>query len=110
MASLPGEAKWSGEPQARHGYLIQVSNAVAVGQEVIQTVNARELHGFLGSNKQFTNWIQDRITKYGFVENTDFVCLTIQVSKGPGSGSGGHNKKDYHVSIDMAKELAMGGP
>lgn len=82
----------------------------AVGQELIQTVNARGLHGFLGSGNDFSTWIKDRITKCGFVENTDFVCSTIQASKGVGSGSGGHNKKDYHITIDMAKELAMGDP
>ena len=37
-----------------------------------QAVNARELHQKLGSKRDFSNWIQDRISKYGFVENQDF--------------------------------------
>ena len=40
-----------------------------------RAVNARELHQFLESKQQFANWIQNRIEKYGFVENQDFhVC------------------------------------
>ena len=38
-----------------------------------QAINARELHQKLGSKYQFANWIQERIEKYGFVENQDFV-------------------------------------
>lgn len=86
--------------------LIQVSNAVAVGTEVIQTVNARELHGFLGSAQQFSHWITGRITKYGFQDGVDFTITAITdktISNSPGRPP----TKDYHVSLDMAKELAM---
>ena len=37
-----------------------------------QAVNARDLHEFLGSQREFATWIKDRIQKYGFVENQDF--------------------------------------
>jgi hypothetical protein len=37
------------------------------------------------------------------VENQDFVCSPILGSE----GRGGHNRLDYHLTIDMAKELAM---
>ena len=83
---------------------------VAVGQEVIQTVNARELHGFLGVGKVFGTWITDRITKYGFVDGVDYTTTVHFPVPGSKTGSGGLNKKDYHVSLDMAKELAMGDP
>jgi phage anti-repressor protein len=98
-----GQWKWwaAGESRAR----IQVSNAVAVGTEVIQTVNARELHGFLGSDKDFTDWIKARVTKYGFVDGVDFT--TVLNSPNRGNSTGGRRRTDYHVSIDMAKELAM---
>ena len=36
-----------------------------------QVVNARELHGFLEVGKDFSNWIKDRINKYGFAEGED---------------------------------------
>lgn len=69
----------------------------------VQTVNARDLHEYLEVGKMFANWIKDRIKQYGFVEGSDFVCLPVLESK----GQGGHNRLDYHVSLDMAKELAM---
>ena len=52
--------------------LIQVAER-QIGDGAIQTVNARDLHAFLGVGKDFSTWIQERIQKYGFVENQDFV-------------------------------------
>ncbi|MEI7890402.1 MAG: antA/AntB antirepressor family protein [bacterium] len=79
-------------------------------------VNARELHRWLGVGKFFANWIKDRIEKYEFVEDLDYF---ISIAKF-GNGEYGSNKakakdpktgrvvpKDYIISIDMAKELAM---
>lgn len=72
--------------------------------DTLQTVNARELHAFLENRKQFSDWIKDRITKYGFVENQDFTIASLS---GVANTRGGHNRVDYHISLDMAKELAM---
>ena len=69
----------------------------------IETVNARELHAFLESKRDFSTWIKDRITEYEFIENKDFVCTTNSGSK----GRGGHNRIEYFISLDMAKELSM---
>ena len=77
-----------------------------VGEATIQTVNARDLHAFLEVGKDFSNWVKDRIDQYGFVENQDFVIdspkLANQTSRG-----GDRRSKDYHLSLDMAKELSM---
>jgi phage anti-repressor protein len=53
--------------------------------------------------KDFSNWIKDRIEQYDFLENQDFVCSPVLAT----NGKGGHNRKDYHITLDMAKELAM---
>ena len=45
----------------------------AINGELQQTVNARELHAFLESKQDFSTWIKNRIEKYDFVENQDFV-------------------------------------
>lgn len=67
-------------------------------------MNARELHEFLEVGKDFSGWIKGRIEKYGFKENVDFVtCSPKQASE----SHGGQNKIDYHISIDMAKQLSM---
>lgn len=65
-----------------------------------QTVNARDLHEFLESKQEFSNWIKARIQDYGFVEGKDFLII---LSK----SAGGRPSKEYHISLDMAKELSM---
>ncbi|MBX2840493.1 MAG: antA/AntB antirepressor family protein [Flammeovirgaceae bacterium] len=66
-------------------------------------INARDLHEFLGSKKDFSSWIKARINRYQFVENEDY---TIAHPNG-GASWGGSNKVDYILTINMAKELAM---
>ena len=69
-----------------------------------RAVSARELHAFLGNKRDFSNWIKSRIKQYGLIENEDYVLLNKIVEQ---TGRGGHNKKEYALSIDCAKELAM---
>ena len=76
----------------------------AINGEFQQTVNARELHAFLGSKQDFSTWIKNRIEQYDLVENQDFV-LAPQFCGA--SLHGGHNRLDYYITLDMAKELAM---
>lgn len=66
-----------------------------------KTVNARELHTFLGVGRDFTNWVKDRIEKYGFVDGLDYSPILAKTSEG------GRPKIEYHISLDMAKELSM---
>ena len=75
-------------------------NEQTINNEMVQTVNARELHAFLESKQEFTNWIKNRIDEYGFVECSDFLII---LSK----STGGRPRTDYFLSLDMAKELAM---
>ena len=82
--------------------LIAISNSPINGG-VTQTVNARELHAFLGSKRQFADWINERIQKYGFVENQDFVIFSQNCEK----PKGGRPAKEFALTLDMAKELAM---
>jgi phage anti-repressor protein len=75
-----------------------------IGPDRIPTVNARELHKFLEVGKDFSTWIKDRIDQYGFFLDLDFViCSPVSGS----SGRGGRNRKDYHLSLDTAKQLSM---
>ena len=75
---------------------------------LIQAVNARELHTFLGSKRQFTDWIKKRIGDYDFVENQDFVCVSQKNETQRADGQIGVSvSNEYFVSVGMAKELAM---
>lgn len=79
-----------------------------INGELIQTVNARDLHAFLEVGKDFTTWIKDRINQYGFVENQDYII--VENLSSPKSGSAKSRQrlmKDYSISINMAKELSM---
>jgi len=42
----------------------------------IETVNARELHEFLESKRQFADWIKQRIENYSFVESQDYYHIS----------------------------------
>lgn len=82
-----------------------MNELIKVGQstfnnEVVQTVNARELYEFLEVSSRFNDWIKNRIEKYEFIENQDFIWLTKNLV------SGGQ-VNEYHISLDMAKGLSM---
>jgi|GEM_PF-1014105 len=79
-----------------------VSNG-KIGGEQIQTVNARDLHTFLENGDKFATWIKDKIETYNFVENQDFMSFSENTEK----PKGGRPSKEYAISLDMAKELAM---
>lgn len=73
-------------------------------------VNARDLHEFLSVGRDFSNWLKNRINDYDFVENVDFIRspnLASRENQGLMGFFGGYNKVDYHLSLDMAKELRM---
>ncbi|MDF0605403.1 antA/AntB antirepressor family protein [Neisseriaceae bacterium TC5R-5] len=57
--------------------LIQMTD-YQIGNDTVQTVNARDLYHFIEVGKAFAAWIQDRIIQYGFIEHQDYV---VTVSK-----------------------------
>ena len=67
----------------------------------VETVNARELHEFLESKRQFADWIKNRISEYDFIENQDFVRFHKKMK------ANNATMIDYHITLDMAKELSM---
>ena len=76
-----------------------------VGDVLTHVCDARTLHGFLENGDLFANWIKDRIEKYQLIENQDFV-LILENSKIKKRG-GDRRSKEYHLTLDTAKELAM---
>lgn len=82
--------------------LINVFEGV-IGSVRQLVVNARDLHSFLQVGKVFAAWIQERIGKYEFIENEDFTVF----SKSGKNPQGGRSSIEYHLALDMAKELSM---
>lgn len=70
-----------------------------------QLVNARELHIFLESKQDFSTWLKKRIADYEFLQDVDFIIP--QKNGTQKSITYGNDKIDYHLTLDMAKELSM---
>ncbi len=71
-----------------------------VEENGVSLVSARELHEFLESKQDFSDWIKARIDKYGFIEDEDFTIIL-------GKSNGGRPSKEYILKLDVAKELSM---
>jgi len=76
-----------------------------IGRVSQNVVDGRTLHAFLGGRAQFGNWICVRIKQYDFQEDTDFIRFN-KIIKSKGRG-GDRKSTDYHLTLDMAKELSM---
>lgn len=72
---------------------------VFTGDNGTALCNARDLHATLENGEHFATWIKERIEKYGFTEGEDFF--------GNSRKTRGRPATDYHLTLDMAKELAM---
>lgn len=79
-----------------------------IGGLPAQVCDGRELHTFLKNGKQFSDWIKQRISQYGFEENQDFACFSLKSETQRKDGQRGVARStEYHLSLDMAKELSM---
>ena len=63
-------------------------------------VSARELYEFLEVKSKYSDWIKNRIKKYDFEKNQDFVTVSKILENGG-------KEYDHAITIDMAKELSM---
>ena len=87
--------------------LVPVFTGTLQGQSV-QLCEARTLHTFMGVLRDFTTWIKARIRKFGFVEGVDFLIVKLDSPDLGNQVHGGDRKSiDYHLTLDMAKELSM---
>ncbi|QCG93917.1 hypothetical protein E6C67_08175 [Azospirillum sp. TSA2s] len=92
--------------------LCAATDVLIGGRTVIGVADARQLHAGLGVGRDFTTWVEGRISKYGFREGIDFERVAAKEYCSPELGSnkvarGGHNAVTYRLTLDMAKELAM---
>ena len=80
----------------------------SIQNQSVQLINARELHQFLQISTRFDIWLQRRISEYNFTENLDFIGV-IKVERTEAGFFGTRQKeiKEYHITLDMAKELCM---
>lgn len=69
-------------------------------------VSARELHEKLNIKARFNDWFP-RMLSYGFQEGQDFDLLKNEYLENTGFDGLGTQKKDYSITLDMAKHIAM---
>ncbi|EKY0662451.1 antA/AntB antirepressor family protein [Citrobacter freundii] len=90
-------------------------NSGLIGGRQTNIVSARDLHKALGVGKDFSTWITDRITDYGFAIGSDYIvnkAISPKMGKSPTGAACspiavGRPGKDYLLSISTAKEIAM---
>lgn len=70
-----------------------------IGTHTLNTVNAKDLHEFLGIRTECPLWIRRRIEAYGFLQGIDFAVFTFE--------DGPSRTIEWHLSLDMAKQVAM---
>lgn len=106
MSNLPQNANNGNFITVFHGDIDQTTEMLC---------NARDLHKFLNVGRDFNTWIKDRIKQYGFIKNQDFVLVRqnggakhkMTFPQNGGKVKMGRPTIDYHITLDMAKELAM---
>jgi phage anti-repressor protein len=74
-------------------------NTSTISNETKQTVNARDLHGFLESKADFSTWIKNQIERARLVENRDYVTVTKKVER--------QILVEYHLTIEAGKSIGM---
>ena len=74
-----------------------------IGTQEVNSVNARELYKALGVKKDFSNWIKPKLKGGMLDENVDYLVFAL---KGENL-SGGRPTKEYILTLDTAKHLAM---
>lgn len=67
-------------------------------------IDARVLHGQLGVKRDFSHWVKEQIYALDLEVESDF-CTSLKTSKQ--KGRGGHNKIEYFLKTEIAKEVAM---
>jgi len=69
-----------------------------------RAVSMKELYNFLEVGENWTDWT-NRMLSYGFNKDIDYQA--VSVFRNHSNGIGGTNFKDYALTIDTAKEIAM---
>lgn len=116
----------------KNSFELTPGNLVPIPYRIIHgkptpTVNARQLHEFLGVGRDFSSWIRNRVDVYRFEDGQDFVIHSSNFPQNGGKinpvsnqevrdftqngvklpAGRGRPATEYFLTLDMAKELAM---
>lgn len=86
--------------------LVAISKSV-IGDDEVNSVNARELHAFLESKQKFADWIDAKVINNPFFKETvDFIVFR-NIMKNTEETKGGRPRIEYALTIDTAKKVSM---
>lgn len=72
-----------------------------IGDDLIQTVNGRQVHAALEVGKDYSSWVKAQIKRARLADGRDFTTVTQE-------GVGGKfSSIDYHFTIEGCKHIAM---
>ena len=72
--------------------LVKIYNTVKIGNEEVNSVNARDLHKALESKQDFSTWIKARINKLNLMEGQDYMLHKFMEQPTKGVSASGLNK------------------
>jgi len=78
-----------------------VQDNTLIGSKEVPAINARDLHGAIGSQREFSHWIKHKIKNFNLKENEDFIMNKID------DKSNGRPRIDYIISIESALKLCL---
>ena len=73
----------------------------------VDVIDSKLLHNKLEVASYHADWIRRRIDGYGFEEGKDFYKLDISNMSNRKKHGGDRKSRQYLITLDMAKELAM---
>ena len=86
--------------------LITIHPNTPINSKPIPTVSARDLHRFMEVQTLFKDWIVRRIEDFEYEKDRDFIVVSGCSNLGNGEFNP-NPPKEYFLTLDMAKELAM---
>ncbi len=86
---------------------IVVFSVAKIGNEKVNSVDARTLHKALESGRDFSEWVKAKVVNNPFfIEKRDFILLPKIGEQTCNIGRDGHNRQDYALTLDAARKLA----
>jgi len=84
-------------------------SVIGEDKEEVNSVSARELHEGLESKQDFSHWVTNKVKNNTFfTEGEDWISLDNIIERASTrAAAGGNNKKEYALTLDAAKKVAM---
>lgn len=83
--------------------IVKIYNTVKIGNEEVNSVNARDLYSALKVESKFADWIKRRLNYIQAEEGSDYIVLKNENADIKGAAA----PIEYFITIDLAKEISM---